>query len=98
MSFCCLLYYLANILNAGCNEPEECASDEIRKLICASWKLNMPPPSKLCRSGKKRRRDDWRNPGRAARRDGDRGLVSGWGGGAPCPGRSEGHADPPLGA
>jgi hypothetical protein len=37
--------------HAGCNEPEEAASDEIRKLICASWKLNMPPPSKLCRSG-----------------------------------------------
>src|SRR3954465_13671452 len=37
--------------HAGCNEPEEAASDEIRKLICASWKLNMPPPSKLCHSG-----------------------------------------------
>jgi len=44
--------------HAACNEPEEAASDEIRKLICASWKLNMPPPSKLCRSGKKQERQN----------------------------------------
>src|SRR4051794_15016521 len=38
--------------HAGCNEPKECASGEIRKLTCASWKLNMPPPSEFCCSGR----------------------------------------------